>query len=148
MSLISPEQFAQIGAAIKQVTETFFKIDVTIVRRTRKLSAYNQSRKDTHSEATYQVLALSVYDKEGEDAQSKRTDSGSFDLSDGYLLIHNDVLKAAGLMDADGNPTITAHQDTVKFAGDEWEIDGVNLVGPLDTGFALTKIHFSAVKHE
>lgn len=147
MSLLSPAQYDQFRSAIKQVTDTFNRVPVTFVDRTRKLSAFNQNRESTHSQENIVVNALTVYGADGQDAMNLIKEAGSFNLTQGYLLFNYQDLKDANLLNVEGLPKIESAADTCNFYGKDYEIMGIVPVGPLDGEFALVKLHFKTQGH-
>ena len=149
MSLLTPEDILAFKSAIKQVTDTFNKVPVKIIQRSKKVTVFNQSRKDTNTNTEYNLFALSIYDTQDTGSEPKKSEAGSLDMTEGYLLFNFEDLDAAGLIGAapDYSPLIVANRDTVEFYGKVFEIEGVNLTGPVEDKYALVKLHFKRRKH-
>lgn len=138
--LLSGQDWAEFQSAIKDATDTFFKLPVQVVTRKRVAALFNEGD-DNYEPQTYQVQALAVYDADG---KAKVEQSGAADLTGGYLLFNYADLLAADLIDAATNTVaVTAGQDKVVFNGISFYIESPpQLVGPMQDRYALVKLHF------
>ena len=139
---MSSAQWAKFRNAIKDVTDTFADTDVKIIKRVESLSAFNQNRSDTTTTTDFNYKGVVVYAGSGNDAQYKQNVKGSFDSSEGYVLINYEEFRDGGLIDSDGNHKMNEGLDNLSFRGKDYDIEGANILGPSDGQEAVVKIHF------
>lgn len=144
---LSDAALAQIRKAIKGATDTFFVRPVTLHHATPKISIFNESREGMYTPQDYPLNALKLPENSGSEggATNALSSKGSADLTEGVLFFNVEDLAAAGLVDATGvvpRVSIVAGVDTITDAGELLNIEGVNEVGPMGSGFALVKIHY------
>jgi len=138
---ITDAEWAEFRQAIGDVFDTFADFPVTIRRRTTKLSATNQSRTKNNNTTDTILNAVLVNIGKDDDAQVRLSDNGSMDRSESYVLINYEVFAAAGLVDANGNHVLLEGKDSVIVKTKEYDIFGINQLGPADGQEAVVKIH-------
>lgn len=144
--LLSPGDWAEFKAAIKDVTDTFFKVPVVLKKKTRTYGAFNENKEDETSNEDINLMGLLVYDKDGSGAVNTQREIGSANLTQGYIYFNVEDLDANNLIDGTTKDClINTTIDEAEFLGVLYNLSGGELVGPLNGEFALYKIHFERV---
>jgi len=142
--LLSLSDRADIFAAFADLDDTFFQYQAAFQRRARALPAFNENVGNQYAVTEVSVRCLAVPENKDTDAQNTRSNLGSMDFSEGYVLCFVSDLITAGLATAT-LISVTAGLDTVKLDGLEYDIIGVNFVAPLKNlstdRYVLGKFH-------
>lgn len=147
IDLISDGEWLEFREVIGDVFQTFANTNVILRKRTTKLSAVNQGRSDSNSFEDVNLKAVYIQISSATDAQVVVSTKGSLERTESYLLIDYKVFNDAGLLNDNGENTINAGKDSIIIRDIEYDILGVNQVGPLDAGSgeegieAAIKIH-------
>lgn len=145
--LILDGEWSEFKQAIGDVFQTFANTNVTIRKRVTSLSATNQSRPDNNNFTDTIIKAVFVQIGTDTDAQVVMNTKGSLERTESYILIDYKVFKDAGFIDLNGENTINIGKDNLLIRGVQYDILGVNQLGPLDAenleeGIeAVVKIH-------
>lgn len=143
MDLLTQADWDEFRANIKNVTDTFFKVDCTLHRTTYTYSNWNSSRADNADENDIIVKCLSIYDKNGVNLSG---DFGQIDLTEGYIYFNFEDLKEAGLIDNNDKLLIDSQNDEVTFLSERYKLIGHHLVGPTQEKYALVKLLFKKLQ--
>lgn len=140
--LLSTQDYIDIFSAYGDLYDTFFKYVATFVVRERSLTPFNQNREDMGVEET-PVRCLVVFDSDGEDGQTTVLPKGEYDDGEGYFLFAVRDLEPLGFSDVTRNTiNINASTTTIKWNGVEYDVIGVEPLGPLNGEQVLAKFHF------
>jgi hypothetical protein len=140
---LSQSDWDEFDSAIKDIRDTFFKIDIVISRFVENYSSfYGREKSDVTDKTDFNLKALAIYDKDSK-SLNERNAFGNLDLSEGYLLIYYKDLVGANLVDlVNKKYTIDTTVDEVSFRGDNYTLIGGAEVGPFEDRFALVKLFF------
>lgn len=143
--LLSAQDWVDFRSAIKDVTDTFADVPITYTRilaDSRKVQLFNQgSQSDRNNEVTHNFNGLVVYEKTDSDAMVTNDPDGKVDMSEGYVLFNYEDLRTEGLIDGNEYPIFNPDEDKLTANGIEYQIEGVNPLGPADGSFAVCKVH-------
>ena len=142
--LLTDQDFAEIRANLKDVTDTFLTKDVTYRLFQESMTRMNS---DSNKNATYEdfILQSLVIHASNPPLESRQ---GIADLGEDYLLFSMDVLLAAVndneavLFGEDGAMLMTGPQDRLVIDGEEMLVDSVTPIGPLNGTEVLVKVIF------
>jgi len=119
-----------IFAAFSDLYDTFFQYTAAFQIKKRALPVFNEDVSVQYTSTETAVRCLPVAEKTGTNAQNDVFQHGSADFSEGYILCALKDLTAASLA-TQTKINVLAGLDTLKLDGVEYDIIGVNFVGPL-----------------
>lgn len=126
--LITPAQLAQIKAALKATTDTFYQEDVTIIQRTAGLDRFGEGQQ---IKETLTVLKGFLEYGDSNDVEATESTFGSMDLKKGTVSFHTNDLIAVGLASTDGVCVVKPESDLLEIRGIRHNITGVHSDGYL-----------------
>jgi hypothetical protein len=129
MGLISESQLNKFKSAINATTDTFMKKPVVYKRYTTSLDRFNENRRQDQSVELFQLETLIVWGSEK--YSMNKEGNGSSDMTNGYALFNIKDLRAAGMIDEEGNFVTRIGSDYLVDQGVEHSVVGYNLVGQL-----------------
>jgi len=142
--LLSASDRLDIFSAFADLDDTFFQYSAVFQIRKRALSPFNEDVLTQYSVTEKTAKCLPVPENKGGMAKNETFQHGSVDFTEGYILCFVSDLIAATLATAT-KINVLAGLDTVKIDGLEFDILGVNFVGPLKKEstdrFVLAKFH-------
>lgn len=141
-NLLSASDIADIFASFADLADTFFEYPAIFKIRQPKMSAFVEDRGAAYSVTEKSCRILALPEKREQKSEAETANKGFFDNSEMVAYCYWADLLAAGLADQQ-KVDVVPGRDTIVFAGEEFDVIGVNGVGPLQNNdtdyFVLAK---------
>lgn len=141
MRLISDSEFAEIRQVINDVQDTFYGEDILYKMDNNTITRW---QKDVQLQRTYNDITfkgLIVWENSSGDGEDKKKLTGSYDYTQGYVLVKYDEALQKGVVNNQDNFTTTTPQDLIRFNKIDYYISGINMIGQLWDKNCVVKIH-------
>lgn len=134
-SLLTPQQRADIRAALKDVTDTFMVTPVTYEVHGESMDQFNEDRTDEQV-TEYDLLGLTEYSTSSQSSKGgdiKEEVGGAIDTSDIKVTFNLEDLEAvSGLINADHQAIFNMTKDYFTTKGIRYKVTYIQYEGPLD----------------
>ena len=145
MDLLTTSEREEIRGAIRDVTDTFFKVPVKITFRIpeSEFADFNENQSDM-DEVVFDFNGLYVPDSTDDDSEADQRKDGFADMSEGKVFVHYQDFKGKvpELINKAGEILVTPNRDSINVFGQDMDIFGVNVVGSDEAEFFLVQIQY------
>lgn len=146
MSLLSAGQKADIRAAIKTVTDTFFVTPVTYHLKGESIDRFNEDRGD-QANTDYVMSALVEYVADKTDRVTETT-HGALDAADIKISMNLADLKVLGLVNSSNLCIGNVAKDYFTTNGELYKVGFIGFDGPLDQQNVLVIMYGERQEHK
>lgn len=143
--LINQAQIEQIKAALKDVTDTFFKTPVSYKLAKPNLDRFKED--NTHTYDTYELKALVEYESKDTDLINQ-TEQGSISHQRVKVSLNYRDLIPLGLTTGDNFVKMRATTDYMVINGQTWKVQFVGLDGPIEPENVLVIVRGDLEEHK
>lgn len=138
--LITDAEFDDIRSNLNDVMDTMLQRPGIYKKDTEEVSRWGRDKSTTR---VYTDIPLSILVVWGGEDKNTQTRNGSYDGTQGYVLVKYDAALAAGIVSVGQQFTGETPQDLIQFSGVTYEITGMNLLGQLKDTDCVVKFHIS-----
>lgn len=131
MGLLSPSDFAEIRAAVRSVTDTFYVTPILYKKSIDSLDVYQEKRTKQYEEINFNGFVEYPQDKGSTNLEKADVD-GSISILDVKVTLNINNVRSAGLLDSDNKFTSVPENDRLQINGITYVPAFAGMAAPLD----------------